>query len=59
MMKYVQGEKLETLAKNHRLDGALVIWGIGEPFYQEFHNFQRFSRTFGFWPSKSIYASIL
>ena len=48
MMKYVQGEKLETLAKNHRLDGALVIWGIGEPFYQEFHNFQRFSRTFGF-----------
>ena len=31
MMKYVQGEKLEALAKNHRLDGDLAIWGIGEP----------------------------
>ena len=31
MMKYVQSEKLEALAKSHRLEGALVIWGIGEP----------------------------
>ena len=31
MMKYVQSEKLEALAKNHKLEDTLVIWGIGEP----------------------------